>query len=104
MRVSHLIALLIRARRFTALTTLEAGKVGSSDAEQLQFATSQGMALLTHNRLDFSALARGYADQNRHHCGIVLAMRRPPYELARRLLGLLNRLTADEIDDRILFI
>ena len=47
--VSVLIAKLIRSRAYSAMTTLESRRVGRSDVEQLEFATSQQMAILTHN-------------------------------------------------------
>ena len=56
--VSALVADLIRARGFVALTTPEAGQIGVSDAAQLEYAVSQRKALLTHNRADFEALAQ----------------------------------------------
>ena len=54
--VSVLVADLLRSRKYDALTTLEAGNVRLSDAEQLAFATSRGLAILTHNRDDFLKL------------------------------------------------
>lgn len=102
--VSALVAKLIRARAFAVLTTLEADRIGATDAEQLEFAAGRGMAILSHNRADFEALAREYVATEKHHGGMILAVRRSPYELARRLLALLNRFTADEMDDQIRYI
>ena len=53
--VDVLVADLIRARGFQALTTEEAGRKKKSDEEQLAFAASQQRALVTHNRTDFEA-------------------------------------------------
>ena len=102
--VSALIATLVRARAYNVLTTQEAGRVASSDASQLEFATSQQMAILTHNRDDFLELARQYTSAGKHHCGIIIAIRRSPYDITRRLLSLLDRMTAEEMDDQTLFI
>jgi len=102
--VSVLIAKLLRARAYTALTTQEAGQVTRSDAEQLIFATSQQMAILTHNRDDFEKLARQCLALGQHHCGIIIAVRRSPYDIAGRLLKLLDRVTADEMDDQLLYL
>jgi len=103
--VSALIAKLLRARGFAAMTTLEAGRIGTSDADQLEFATGRGMALLTHNRVDFEKLAAQYAASGeQQHCGMILAARRPVYELARKLLMLVNRVAADEMDNLVLYI
>lgn len=102
--VSTLIALLLRSRGFVATTTLEAGLLGNSDAEQLEHAASHHMILVTHNREDFQRLAAEYLAAGRRHSGIVIAVRRPPYHIASRLLHLLDRLTADEFENQLLYI
>jgi len=102
--VSVLLATLLRSRAYVAMTTQEAGHTGRSDAEQLAFATNGLMAILTHNRDDFEILARDYIASGRNHCGIIVAVRRPPYDIARRLLALLDRVTADEMDNQLLYI
>ncbi len=102
--VDVLVADLVRARGFGAVTTREAGQLGRSDIEQLTFAASRGMTLLTHNRVDFEALARRYASTGQSHHGIVIAVRRQPYELARRLLLVLDRVTADETQNQVRYI
>ena len=102
--VSVVVAALIRARAFGATTTVEAGNRGRSDAEQLAFAAGQGWCLLTHNRADFEVLAREYLAAGRHHAGIVVAVRRTPAEIARRLLAILNDVTANEMVDQLRYI
>jgi predicted nuclease of predicted toxin-antitoxin system len=51
--VNVLIADLVRARGVRVMTTQAAGQLGTTDENQLAFATSQGKAILTHNRVDF---------------------------------------------------
>ena len=102
--VSVLVATLLRARGFVALTTQEAGLLGRSDAEQLEFAAAQQKVLLTHNRADFEALAREYFSTNRRHHGIVIAVRRTPHEIVARLLVVLNSVTADEMENQLRYI
>ena len=58
---------------------------------------SQGRTLVTHNRTDFEELVRDYFDANRTHYGVIFAVRRPPREMANRLLVILDRVTADEM-------
>jgi hypothetical protein len=87
-----------------ATTTVEAGQLHNSDADQLEYAVSQGKTLLTHNRADFEALAQAYFSTGQQHNGIVLAIRRPPHEVARRLLVILNEVTADEMQNQIRYI
>jgi hypothetical protein len=99
--VDILVADLVRARGFRATTTQEAGQLGRSDADQLAYAVQHGQALLTHNRRHFEALAQQYSVEGRTHHGIVLAVRHQPYEIARRLLLILNHVTADELQDQL---
>lgn len=63
--VDVLVADLLRARGFVAVTTRDAGQLGSSDQEQLAYAASQAKTFLTHNRADFEALARAYTAQEK---------------------------------------
>lgn len=102
--VDVFLAQLLRARGFRVMTTQEAKQIGSSDREQLRFAESQDRTLLTHNRVDFETLARRYYEEKKAHTGIIIATRRPPKELCRRVLRLLNEITADEIANQIRYI
>ena len=92
--VDVLVADLIRARGFIATTTQEAGRLHNSDTAQLAYAVSQHRTLLTHNRVDCEALARAYMAAGQTHYGMLIAVRRPPQEVARRLLRILNHVTA----------
>ena len=102
--VDVLIADLIRARGFMATTTQEAGQLHNNDADQLAYAVSCHCALLTHNRTDFETLAQDYFAAGRTHYGIVIAVRRPPQEIARRLLRILNHVTAEEMQNQVRYI
>ncbi len=102
--VSVLVAELLRGRGFVVLTTRDAGRLGSKDAEQLAFATAKNLTLLSHNRADFEALARACEQSGQSHNGIILAGRQPAYELAGRLLKILNHVTVDEIRDQVRYI
>ena len=93
-----------KARGFSATTTREVGNLGQSDQEQLAFAVSERMALLTHNRADFETLAQDYHEAGRMQHGIILAVRRPPREIVRRLLIILNHVTADEMQGGLRYI
>lgn len=98
------VAELLRARGFSALTTREAGNLGASDVAQLSFAASQQRAFVTHNRVDFESLAQAYFSAGTTHAGLIIAVRRPPLEIVRRLLVILNRVTADELQDQLRYI
>jgi len=102
--VDVLVADLVRARGFKAVTTQEAGRKRRDDDEQLGFAASRQSTLLTHNRVDFEALAQRYFTEGKTHSGIIIATRRDPYEIAKRLLVILNHVTADEMTDQIRYV
>ena len=102
--VSVVVADLLRARGFVAITTRDAAQLGKSDEEQLAYASGQYKAFLTHNRADFEYLARAYRESGRTHWGIVLAVRRPPQEIVRHLLVILDHVTADELKDQVRYI
>jgi hypothetical protein len=102
--VHVLVAALLKVRDFQAFNTQEAGRAGQDDASQLAYAASQGKTLLTHNRSDYEGLHRQYMEAARHHAGIIIAVQRPPHEIIRRLLMLMNTLTADEMQDQLLYI
>lgn len=102
--VDVLVARLLRARAFTVRTTLEAGRLGATDEEQLAYASAHGLVMLTHNGRDFENLHRQWESETRNHCGILIATRRSPYELAQRLLKLLNQLSADEFHNQLFYV
>ena len=80
--VDVLVADLARARGFHATTTQQASRVRAEDREQLAYAISLGAAMLTHNRADYEALTKEYFASGQTHFGIIIAVQRPPYELA----------------------
>jgi predicted nuclease of predicted toxin-antitoxin system len=102
--VDILLAELLRHQGFSATTARSAGQLHKTDAEQLEYAVSLGMTLLTHNRDDFEALARQYFEANRQHYGIIIAVQRPPHQLLRRLDVVLSNITADEMENQLVYI
>ncbi|HXO22791.1 MAG TPA: DUF5615 family PIN-like protein [Thermoanaerobaculia bacterium] len=102
--VDVLVADLLRGRGFEATTARAAGQLGTSDSAQLAYAAGSHKTLLTHNRRDFERLAEEYVSSGRSHCGIILATRKHPQEIVRRLLLVLNRVTPEEIQDQIRYI
>ena len=70
----------------------------------MAYAVSLRKTLLTHNRVDFDALALSYSAEGEVHYGIVFADRRSPHEIVRRLLIYLNRVTADEMQNQVRYI
>ena len=102
--VSVLLAALLRSRGFEAVTTQEAGNVGASDERQLEYATSGGLTILSHNRTDFERLAQRYFEEGRQHPGVIIAVRRRLHDMLRRVLTLLNQTTADEMANNVWYV
>jgi hypothetical protein len=102
--VSLLLGKMVRARGFEVITTQDAGNLSKSDADQLAYSAEHGLALLTHNRVDYEKLAREYVASHRSHHGIIVAVRRTPHEICLRLLKILNQVTADEMQDQVRYI
>jgi len=97
----------LRRRGYDAQSTAEAGNGSLSDDEQLRYATEQGRAILTYNIEDFISLARQWHAQEREHAGIILSeqfSRRQFGELLRRVLRLLDSVTADEMHHQMMYL
>ena len=102
--VDILIATLIQRHGLVAITTRDASREGSNDPEQLAFAADRRLAIVTHNRDDYLRLAEQYRSARQYHAGIIIAVRRTPYELAAKLRFLMNDITADEMDNQVYYI
>ncbi|MEW5873378.1 MAG: DUF5615 family PIN-like protein [Chloroflexota bacterium] len=102
------LALALRERGFDAQSAAEAGLLNADDHAQLEYATQNGMAILTCNARHFLQLAREYAAAGRSHAGIIVSSeqysRRRFSDLLKRALRLLNKLTADEIRDCVVYL
>ena len=63
------------------------------------------MTLLTHNRIDYELLhAEGLREQ-RPHAAILIANRRASdFDLARRIMTVLNRFTPEEVANQLLYL
>ena len=97
----------LRRRGYTAQSAYEAGNLGVPDEAQLAYATERDMAILTCNAQDFIPLARGWYLAGRRHAGIIISeqsSQRQLGEFLRRVLRLLDSITADEMRNQILFL
>ncbi len=60
--------------------------------------------MLTHNRADFEQLTQQYFAEQERRAGSMIAVRRPVYELAKRILIILNAVAADEMRNQVRYI
>ena len=102
--VSVLVGTLLQARGFNIATVRDMGLLGRDDSDQLAQAVLSERCMVTHNRVHFEQLHRQYITNGRPHFGIIIAGRRSPYEVARRLAVLLNTLTADEFENQLFYV
>lgn len=91
----------LKLRGFEATTTLEHKRCRSTDEEQLEYATSIGAVLLTHNVQDFPRIHYEFMKDGRHHSGIIMAKQVPVGEILKRFLHLASVLLAEEMEDRL---
>lgn len=97
----------LRQRGYVAESAAEARNPKVSDESQLVYAAERGMAILTYNAQDFIPLAKDWYFGGQEHAGIILSeqfSQREFGELLRRVLRLLDSLTADEMRNRIVFL
>lgn len=102
--VAVLVADILRTNGFEVGITSELHRKGKNDPDQLRYAGENGMAILTHNRTDFEDLASDYFDHGHNHHGIIISVIRPPQEIARQMMKLLDRFTADEMSNQVMYI
>jgi len=98
--VTRRLAPLLRERGYDAASAWEAGTTGLTDEQQLAFAASQGWAILTYNRRDFSVLARNWQEAGRNHAGVILSQQfsnRQTGELLRQVCRFIEGVSADEM-------
>lgn len=101
--MSALAATLLRSRGLNVTTVPEQATLGKTDSEQLEFATSQGRCIVTHNRVDFERLHLRFIEEDRQHCGIIVVPQKNAYEVAQRVGILVSTLMAEEISNQLLY-
>ena len=101
--VSVVVADMLEARGFSVVTTRDAGRLGATDIEQLEYAARHGRTFVTHNRVDFEELHKHYIAEGRENWGIIVLGRQRPGMLVVSLLKLLNRFTADEFRNQLFY-
>ena len=63
------------------------------------------MTLLPHNRIDYELLHAEELLEHRPHAGILIANRRASdFDLARRIMTVLNRFTPDDVANQLLYL
>ena len=91
------------ARGIDVMTTAEAGRLGTTDAEQLAFAAESNRTIYTFNVADFARPHRQYLEQGLRHSGIVVVpdQRCSVGEKIRRVAKFIRSVTSEEMVNRM---
>ena len=95
--VSSELARQLRKRNYDAISATESGRQHLTDREQLDYAISEKRAVLTFNNRHFEPLYEEYWNANKEHYGIIVSEQIPLGEMLRRMLKLLDSVSADEM-------
>lgn len=102
--VDVLLKPLLVAKGYTVISPHDEKMLSKSDKEQFEHAIKLKCTFLTHNRVHYGNLYSEYIKENKEHFGIIIATRRNVYELARRLVRLLEFQTLNSIKNQLLYI
>lgn len=95
----------LRRRDYDVETTVEAGLLEASDEEQLLYAASQQRALVTHNIKHFPGVHATWVKAGQLHWGIIILIGHSAVSAwLRRMENLLNRFSAEELQNQLLFL
>jgi hypothetical protein len=101
----HSIARELRLRGADVVASAEVGMGGKTDDQQLTWAAANGRAVYSYNRGDFYKLHTAWLRASRPHAGFILSRQDLGIgEQLRRLLRLINRLTPEDMANRIEFL
>ena len=102
--VDVLVEPLLEAKGFQVVTTLDERMLGASDIQQMEHAIKKECVFLTHNRTHYEELYAELASKGINHPGIIIAVRRNIYELARRVSRVLSGYTKENIRNQLLYV
>jgi hypothetical protein len=88
----------LRNADLDVITVVDAGMLGRSDEEQLNWSTEQKRVIYSFNIGDFCKLHKNYVIRGKTHTGIILAPQQQ-YSIGRQLTGLLKLVAAYSPED-----
>jgi hypothetical protein len=102
----HALVSALRNRGLDVVTALEASMTQETDERQLTFAAAQGRAIYSFNVAHFCRLHSHWLAAQMSPAGIILARQRqfPVGEQMRRLVTLVNRLSWEDMQNRLEFL
>lgn len=102
--VHPLIADALRLRGWDALTTVETGRQGSTDKQQIEYAAENGYVILSYNVADFPGMHYQILAVGEHHSGIIVATQDNPGQNAKALLKLVDAFDAEDFIDQLIYL
>lgn len=91
----------LRARGVDVLTTQEAGNIGLSDSEQINFSSKVNRVLFSYNKRDFAKLHYKGLSEKRTHSGIILSDQLSVGIILRRLMKLYFALSLEDMKNKL---
>jgi predicted nuclease of predicted toxin-antitoxin system len=91
----------LRGAGYDCVSAREVDNAALDDESQMVFAANEGRVLLTHNIQDFVPLFEQWWHAGLNHPGIVVSQQIPFSELRRRVVHLLDNVTADEMKNNL---
>ena len=102
--ISEVVARILSSRKLDVLRTQDALNQGQSDLYQLEYATTAGRCVVSHNIKDFVQLHHQSLRAARTHHGILLVAHDPrPSVVATKLLQRLTPETAESARSKLMF-
>jgi hypothetical protein len=95
----------LRSRGIDVISVQEAGTEGFLDHQQLDWATSQGRVIYTHNIGDFCRLHSQYLETGRNHAGIALIPQDTTIgDQVRAVVAFINQRTSENMKNERIFL
>jgi predicted nuclease of predicted toxin-antitoxin system len=91
----------LRKAGYDCVSARQVGNAALDDESQMIFAANEGRVLVTHNIRDFAPIFERWWHSDRCHPGIVVSQQIPLGELQRRIMRLLDTVTADEMENNL---
>ena len=99
--LSPRIAEQLRRYDFDVTSTLEQGMERADDDAPLALSAAQQRPLVTFNHKHFAVMHTKYVAEGKEHWGIILSTEESTSVLLRRLMRLLNTLSAEQLKNQV---
>jgi len=91
----------LRRAGYDCVSAREVGNAALDDESQMVFAVNEGRVLVTHNIQDFVPIFERWWHTGLSHPGVVVSQQIPLGELQRRVVHLLDGVTANEMQNNL---